>query len=183
MLSRSKLFSQLDHCTQRPGTNAHLLAHDMEQKRFDFLNLERRSTLPQNSHFSSSPFGPGGRGTNSRSEACFFSVKKQNMSECSGHYSQKFASHHKESILLIIKLTRCTNFLKFYFGMKLYMFQTPHTPRTRTPTPTHTKARACAFSLSLIFLWVLNYCFYDWKSALVLSCWIKVYLFCHSLQN
>jgi hypothetical protein len=26
--------------------------------------------------------------------------------------------------ILIIKLTRCTNFLKFYFGMKLYMFRT-----------------------------------------------------------
>jgi len=76
MLSGIKLFSTVEEHTQQPGNNAHLLAHDMEQKRFDFLNLERRSTLPQNSHFSSSPFGPGGRGTNSRSEACFFSVKK-----------------------------------------------------------------------------------------------------------
>lgn len=109
MLSRSMLFSSVNDCTQQPGTNAHLLAQDMEQKRFDFLNLERRSTLPQNSHFSSSPFGPGGRGTNSRSEACFFSDKKQNMSQCSSHYSQRFASHHKQSILLPIKLLICTN--------------------------------------------------------------------------
>jgi hypothetical protein len=52
----------------------------MEQKRFDFLNFERRSTFPQNSHFSSSPFGPGGSGTSSRSEASFFSVTETKIS-------------------------------------------------------------------------------------------------------
>jgi hypothetical protein len=55
----------------------------MEQKRFDFLNFERRSTFPQNSHFSSSPFGPGGSGTSSKSEACFFSVTETKLS-CMG---------------------------------------------------------------------------------------------------
>jgi len=73
----------------------------MEQKRFDFLNLERRSTFPQNSHFSSSPFGPGGSGTSKRSDACFFSVTGTKTCHNVTSTTQNIMPKSKDSALLI----------------------------------------------------------------------------------